>query len=246
VSSTSRGGKRSVADFYATPSWAVHRFLERISLPGGLWLECAAGEGAIIDAVNEVRSDVLWTAMEKREKCCQALAPRVAGTGHLLIGDTLKTQLSPEMRAVIKATQVSISNYPFSLAMEFIEWSLASNIPWVISLLRLNYLGTEDRNEFFQNNMPDVYVIPDRVSFAISMTCMNKRKGCKWGRIVAISSHVRIPKQCPKCGHRIRVSSADSIEYAWFCWGPERNRKVGELHVLNHTPLDVRKGLLLP
>lgn len=237
MSSTARGGKRSPADFYGTPAWPVHRFLERIKLPGGLWLEPAAGEGAIIKAVNEKRSDVLWTAIEKREKCAKALEPLVAGAKHLWIGDTLKMNWwKPDH------VEVSISNYPFSLAMQFIEWGLASNIPYVISLLRLNFLGTEDRNEFFINNMPDVYVIPDRVSFAISMTCMNRKKGCKWGRIVAISQTVRIPKACPKCGYRIRVSSADSIEYAWFVWPPERHRKVGQIHVLDHTPLDVRKA----
>ena len=70
----------------------------------------------------------------------------------------LNARSSPEKFAV------SISNPPFSLAQEFIEHSLAF-APWVIHLLRLNYLGSEKRNAFFRENMPDVYVVPDRISF---------------------------------------------------------------------------------
>jgi hypothetical protein len=234
MSSTARGGKRSPADFYGTPAWPVHRLLEAVDLPGGVWLEPAAGEGAIIKAVNEVRPDVEWFALEKREKCRKALT-QLVGAGHVLIGDTLRSNFKR-----FDPVKVSISNYPFSFAIDFIEWSLASNLPYVISLLRLNFLGTEDRNEFFRNNMPDIYVIPDRVSFAKSISCFRNKKGCTYAKIVALTA--RIPKACPKCGAKLRVSSSDSIEYAFYVWGPERGRKEGKIRVLNHTPLEQRKG----
>jgi len=231
MSSTARGGKRSPADFYETPAWPVHRLLEAVDLPGGLWLEPAAGEGAIIKAVNEKRKDVYWYAYEKRERCRGALFDLVENHS-TMIQDFLT------MRFDLGA-QVSISNYPFSLAMEFIENNLKSGIPYVISLLRLNFLGTEDRNEFFRGNMPDVYVIPDRVSFAKSISCMRNKRGCTFAKIVALTA--RVPKACPKCGSKLRVSSTDSIEYAWYVWGPERGRKAGKIQVLEHTPLDIRK-----
>lgn len=231
MSSTARGGKRSPADFYATPSWPVHRLLEALPLPAGLWLEPAAGEGAIIKAVNEVRSDVEWAAIELRPECKKILQPLVKV---LTIGDTLQL-----IRPVYAArTQVSISNYPFSLAMQFIEHGLNSGIPYVISLLRLNFVGTEDRNAFFIANMPDVYVIPDRVSFAKSFSCMSKT--CEWAEIVSLDT--KNPPACPLCGDEVRVSLTDSIEYAFFVWGPERNRKEGKIRVLKHTPLGQRKG----
>lgn len=229
MSSTARGGKRSPADFYGTRPWAVHRLLEALPLPGGRWLEPAAGEGAIIKAVNEKRDDVKWLALEIREECKSALTP-LANT---LICDYLK---SPPH--VGDPPVVSISNYPFSLAMEFIERGLQSGIPYVISLLRLNFVGTEDRNAFFTSNMPDVYVIPDRVSFAKSFSCMSKV--CDWAEIVSLETPN--PPACPVCGAKVRVSSTDSIEYAWFVFGPKRNRKEGKIRVLKHTPLSERKG----
>jgi hypothetical protein len=126
---------------------------------------------------------------------------------------------------------VSITNYPFSIAMEMIEHNLKF-APTVISLLRLNFFGSEKRNGFFQTTMPDVYVVPDRISFAISVSC--KSKMCEWAEIYPLGSDY--PKLCPTCGSKVTISTTDSIEYAWFVWGPERNRKRGAIEVLEHTP----------
>jgi len=73
-------------------------------------------------------------------------------------------------------------------------------------LLRLNYLGTTERNDFFRHMMPDISVLPERPSF--------DGKG------------------------------TDSIEYAWFVWGPEgtRKRRQGHIQVLDSTPLEIRKA----
>lgn len=191
MSSTSRGGQRSPADYYATPAWCVHRLLESLQLPGGHWLEFAAGEGAIVRAINEKRNDVAWWLVELREQC----ASRLKGLGSCLVTNFLDV---PPIHV-----DVAISNPPFSIAMEMILHSLKF-APWVIHLLRLNFLGTEERNEFFHNNMPDVYVIPNRVSFTAD-------------------------------------GKADSIEYAWFVWGPDRNKCIGKVEVLNSTPVGQRR-----
>jgi hypothetical protein len=228
MSSTARGGKRSPADFYATPAWPVHRLLERLPLPAGLWLEPCAGEGAIINAVNAKRDDIRWTAHELREECKRSLH-EVAGK-LVVIGDFLKMPPRP-----VRYYDVSISNYPFSLAMEMIQHNLHF-AHTVISLLRLNFFGSEKRNEFFQSNMPDVYVVPDRISFAISVSC--KSKTCAWAAIYPLGAEY--PKACPDCGFKVQVSTTDSIEYGWFVWGPERNRKRGIIEVLDHTPSDKR------
>jgi hypothetical protein len=55
-------------------------------------------------------------------------------------------------------------NPPFRLAIEFIEACLKL-APVVACLLRLNFLGSDERNEFFRKNAPSVFVIPNRVSF---------------------------------------------------------------------------------
>jgi hypothetical protein len=235
MSSTARGGKRSPADFYATPAWPVHRLLEALPLPGGLWLEPSAGEGAIIEAVNNVRHDVRWHAYELREACRMALTPLVRNTKSVINDFNEVHDLDPP-----GTFEVSISNYPFSQAMGFIEKSLASGIPYVISLLRLNFVGTEERNGFFRGNMPDIYVIPDRVSFAKSISCFSKT--CDYATIVSLTA--RVPKKCPQCGSKLRVSSTDSIEYAWFVWDQKhRSSRKGSIEVLAHTPLEERGGL---
>ena len=238
MSSTSRGGKRSPADFYETRAWTLNRLLERLPLPGGLWLEPGAGHGAIIKAVNSRRNDVEWYAIEKREACRKYLMPLVqprppSFAPALQIADFLK------WRWAGPRFDVSITNPAFSIGMEYILQTLPLAFH-VIHLLRLNFLGTEERNEFFKNNMPDVYVIPDRVSFAKSISCMRNKRGCKYAKIVSLTA--RVPKACPRCGAKLRISSTDSIEYAWYHWGEERGRRAGKVEVLDHTPLEERQA----
>jgi hypothetical protein len=74
MSSTKRGRQRNAADNYPTPAWTVDRLFESLPLPGGAWLEPSAGEGAIISAVNDLRSDVRWCAVELRGECLPALS----------------------------------------------------------------------------------------------------------------------------------------------------------------------------
>jgi hypothetical protein len=235
MSSTARGGKRSPADFYSTPAWPVHRFLERCPLPGGVWYEFMAGEGHIIRAVNEKRSDVQWIATELREECRPKLEP--------LARVQIRSFFDVKPPTLAKPA-VAISNVAFSIAMEAILYSLKFS-PNVVHLLRLNFFGSEKRNDFFQSNMPDVYVIPDRVSFAISVSCKGTRgedgytAPCGWAEVYPRG--VDYPRRCPQCGLEVSVSTTDSIEYAWFHWGPERGRKRGMIEVLEHTPEEQRK-----
>jgi hypothetical protein len=195
VSSTARGGKRNESDYYPTPAWCVDRFHEKTQLPPGDWVEPCAGHGDIISAFRNLRGDINWTANEIRTDTRDKLEP-MADEVH--IGDFLSWQPP-------KRYKVSASNPPFSLAMPVILKSLEI-ADWVVMLLRLNYVGSDVRNEFFQTMMPDVYVLPERPSF--------DGKG------------------------------TDSIEYAWFVWGPEgmRRRDKGYMQVLNGTPLEIRKA----
>lgn len=243
MSSTARGGKRSDADFYATPAWPVDRLFDRLALPlakGGEpchWIEPAAGEGAIIKAThNYLRNRAKkprWTAIELRKETYADLVPLVGQSTEegLYTGYDFLNGDFADLRG-----DVCITNPPFSIAMEFIQATLPL-ATWVIHLLRLNFLGTEDRNEFFKSNMPDVYVIPDRVSFALSISCGNKN--CDWGTILSLSAEPI--RKCPDCGAKTKISSTDSIEYAWFVFGPERGRRSGKIEVLDHTPLEMRK-----
>lgn len=167
MSSTKRGGLRSEADFYITPPWCVHRLVENVDLPGGIWLEPAAGDGTLIRSVMEKRSDIDWYATELREECQPLLQPLVGSK--LRIGDFLAMPDSdflgsPEALLPEKA-QVLITNPPYRLAQEFIERSLRL-AHHVAMLLRLNFLGSEQRHVFMEMCPPDVHILPNRPVFS--------------------------------------------------------------------------------
>lgn len=155
MSSTNRGAERRPADYYPTPSWCTRRLLEAIELPGGTWFEPAAGQGHIISAVQRERSDVKWHAAELRECCSSRLAE---------ITEETNCPVDFLQRPIARSFDVVITNPPFSHARQFVERSLPLG-DWVVMFLRLNFLGSSRRNSFFRQQMPDVYIVPDRPSF---------------------------------------------------------------------------------
>lgn len=167
LSSTNRGGRRSEADAYPTPEWAVRRLLEspRVDLPRGRWMECCAGDGAIIRAVNLYREGagldpINWFATELRGRM-RPLLEKVLPEGHLEIAD----YLDPSNVLATNKYQVTITNPPFYLAYEMLQRAM-QNSEHVLFLLRLNFFGSELRHAFLKKHMPsDVYVIPNRPSF---------------------------------------------------------------------------------
>ncbi len=156
MSATGRGAERNADDFYETPAWCVHRLLEAVPLPGGNWLEPAAGHGAIIRAVN--RSDVNWTAVDIRHEAGEHLLKYVRPIEVKTGIDFLAGGWTPDRRVVI-------TNPPYSVALAFIRHAL-SLAPYVVMLLRLNFLGSAKRATVFAGDMPDVYVLPNRPSFS--------------------------------------------------------------------------------
>lgn len=157
MSSTNRGGKRAPSDFYRTEPYCVRRLLEAVKLPGGVWLEPSAGDGAIIKAVNSLRSDVRWFACDIRK---QTRNPLVA-----LVGEE-QVEIRDFLTAPAPATKIDVllTNPPFSLAEEFLVHGLKF-AHWVVLLLRLDFLGSVRRSELLRSNMPNVYELPNRPSF---------------------------------------------------------------------------------
>ena len=161
MSATNRGRVKLDDDAYETPPWAVERLLEKADLPGGLWFEPCAGHGNIITAVRAARKDVTWAATEVREECLPRLKELGFDNGSIRDFLAFKWPLSPY--------DLTLSNPPFSFAQEFLEKALSMS-QHVAFLLRLNYLGSEKRQTFLKYNMPDVYVLPNRPSFAFGGT----------------------------------------------------------------------------
>lgn len=162
MSSTNRGGQRTESDYYPTPAWCVHRLLEAAELPGGVWLEPAAGTGELIGAVNEIRRDIQWRAVELRDDCASTLSRVVSSSGVITIADFL--QVAPEGDDT-EYTAI-ITNPPYSMAMPMLEHALDFRARFIIMLLRLNFLASASRAAFMQRYTPDVYVLPNRPSFS--------------------------------------------------------------------------------
>ena len=145
------------SEYYPTPGWCVHRFIERASfLPKGKWFEPCAGNGDIINAVNEKKQMIYWHANEIRPACEPSLRKLA---NQVVISNFLGWDPKATPRF-----DVIITNPPFSLAMAVLQLGLQM-ADYVALLLRLNYVGSTDRTPFFKEFMPDIYVIPERPSF---------------------------------------------------------------------------------
>ena len=97
----------------------------------------------------------------------------------------------------------------------------------VALLLRLNWLGSQERAAFHRAHPSDILLLPKRPEFTASMSCSAKKSGCEYKATLPIE--VARPKTCPLCGARTVCSTTDSIEYAWFVWGPGRGNRWGIL-----------------
>jgi hypothetical protein len=241
MSATGRGNERVEQDFYPTPDWCVHRFLEKCPLPLGKWLEPAAGDCAIIKAANDfyrrvgkVQRRPDWHALELRSECQKDVSHFAK---EWEIGNFLDGSQFPD----VDRFDVILTNPPFSLAQEFIEMSLMRS-RYVAMLLRLNFIGSEDRAPFWKEFPPDVYVLPNRPSFCVFTRDQYACKPCGSTKNVPEGD---LPPFCTKCGGPTifkgkKMTHSDSTEYAFFVWSEERRREKGNIMVLDPTPADVR------
>ncbi len=168
MSSTNRGAERRADDLYVTPHWVTHRLLDACPwlLPGEwkvnapTWHEPARGTGAIVEAVNSwcrARPGVKapsWLTQDIREMPKPAVEEFVC-----------QDFLSPWWPFPHRVPEVLITNPPFSLAEEFVRRALAVCPGYVVMLLRLAFLETEERNQLLREQPPDIYVLPNRPSF---------------------------------------------------------------------------------
>lgn len=214
MSATGRGAQRREADYYPTPAWCVHRFLEACELPDGSWLEPSAGDGQIIRAVDAhvpsnrsepIRMPILsrprWSAVEIRPEC-QPYLDAVAD--EVEIGDFLRG-------AGPRSADVVIGNPPFALAMEFIQESI-----WrarhVAFLLRLNFLGSAGRAPFHHKHPVDVYVLPNRPSFSGHGTDSIEYAWFHWDRERTREGRIRVLALTPDSEKRRGFAGAPVLD----------------------------------
>ncbi len=132
------------------------------NLPGGRWLEPCAGDGEIIRTINQRRSDIQWPACELREEMRPFLQPLVHEK--LIMGDFLERRLE-DFGA--HPFDVAITNPPFNIAMPVLKKCMELS-KLTILLLRLNFWGSDERQEFMEKYPPDTYVLPNRPMFSIN------------------------------------------------------------------------------
>lgn len=148
-------------EFYPTDRKVVYALLgdNRISLPGGTWIEPCAGTGRIIAATNEKRSDIdRWIACEIQEGFRPELSKHLRSRDEMLFGDFVHQDWTHGKADVL------IMNPPFSLTKQFVICGM-QRARWVVCLQRQGWFGTKDRSSWLANYCPDFFQLPWRPSF---------------------------------------------------------------------------------
>lgn len=146
MSSTNRGATRTPNDFYPTPDWLTAAICPYLGNPQTIF-EPACGEGAITRVLRAYFP-----------------ASVIQGSDILFGPEQDFLQMRPQ-----PVYDLIITNPPFSLAKEFIDCALGwrrTEESLVVMLLRLNFLGSQDRAPWWRARpLPSVYVTPRRPPF---------------------------------------------------------------------------------
>lgn len=127
MSATNRGAKRRPNDFYATPDYTVDSLFQFIKWNKMIsFFEPCKGDGAIYD--------------------------KVPGNKHKFYTELSEGKDYFEYKPYNKFDLI-VTNPPFSLAKEFLDKSL-TEAHTVCYLLRLNFLGAQVRNEWWNQIRP--------------------------------------------------------------------------------------------
>lgn len=200
MSSTSRGSVRVDSDYYPTPLDSFIPLLPWIKRATSDVWEPACGDGRLIIAMNEfgIKSDG-----------SDINAPH--NPTNFLNDDQHRNCL--------------VTNPPFSLAFEFCKHAVR-RADHVFLLLRLNFLASKKRAEWFRENEPSaLLVLSDRPSFVLSCKCQGRTmlsdgiSSLPCGHKFTVPVETPRPILCPMCNGSVKVTSSDSAEYAWYYWG---------------------------
>jgi hypothetical protein len=147
-------------EIFPTPSWPVHRLLDRLNpAPGAQsWFEPCAGEGHIVRAVDA------WMAAHGRETEITWTTTDIRPTRYAQPCADM-TRLDNYFTQKSMTFDVVLSNPPFSKAMEMFRvcWPLAKRA--LVFLLPLSWLGSGERCAALRENTPSLLVLPERPIF---------------------------------------------------------------------------------
>jgi hypothetical protein len=177
MSSTNRGGKREVSDYYKTPVRSILDFIMEfdndnptLSFTGGdkvILDPCAGGKvdegGRLMEGMSYPEALAKFKPLEDGKNIIALDIRKDSPAG--MHGDYLLDQANRKVADVI------ITNPPFCFALQIINKALADVRPGglVIMLLRLNFFGSQERSAWFQEHMPIYcYVHSRRMKFTKS------------------------------------------------------------------------------
>lgn len=196
---------RVAADYYPTPAWCVHRLVEALNLPAGRWLEPAAGDGAIIRAIN--RQDVEWTATELRPEEKPGLL-KLVPEERLVFGDFLQAgKQDPRLR---RRFDVAITNPPYRQAEAFVR-ACQQRADVVVCLLRLGFASSQERQPFLRHHAPDIYVLPNRPCFVHGTSDHSEYAWMVWSGAPKSVGSLRVLGLTPA---HVRAGTVDRIDAA--------------------------------
>lgn len=159
MSATNRGAERAEGDLYRTPHWAVAAILERIK-PLGSILDAGAGCGDLALAAKAAGYPGRWFAVEQNPKLVKDLRHSRLYE-HVWESDFLDRDGPLKELAGFRLV---LGNPPYLLAREFVDRA-RELAPEVVFLLRLNFLESQGRLNWFRSHMPNVYVLSRRPDF---------------------------------------------------------------------------------
>lgn len=138
MSATNRGAKRVASDFYPTPLESFTPLIPYLRLlPQPIW-EPACGDARLI------------VAMKQESISCGGSDLQTGGYDFLKDTDQHQTILT---------------NPPFTLAQQFCEHAI-NHSKCTVMLLRLNFLGSKKRKQWWLKNEPDaIFVLSSRPDF---------------------------------------------------------------------------------
>lgn len=221
MSATGRSDVRHMLDHYETPAWAVEailpHFLAEAYPAHGRILDPGCGSGAIGQVLHDRAPNCRILGVELDDDKAEAALKRPGAYDKVVVGNFLEVK----NRLDVSAT---IGNPPFSQAQAFIDHAREYFEGPVCFLLRLAFLESKKRALWWGANPADVYVLPERPSFAWTFGCTEDRKNHRRSMPVGTEG----PIYCHACGAPMKKSSTtDNAAMAWFIWhgnGPGRVR----------------------
>jgi hypothetical protein len=138
---------RRANDFYPTPAWATQELLRHVNIRGSLF-ECCVGKGDIANVLrSEIGPMVVTNDIDKAHHA----------DVHFDASQDKLWQLRPDW---------TITNPPFSCAIDIVKRAHAASRVGVAMLLRLSFLEpTEDRGAWLNDNPPQKIIVLPRISF---------------------------------------------------------------------------------